>query len=458
MYPEPPMRIVIVGGGVVGANLAEELVHEDHDVTIVDRSADVVHRLAERMDLFALRGDGGSPSVLEEAGVKEAEMVIAVTDSDHLNMFICLLAETMGVSHKLARVRNEEYGTPRALDFIRRKLSIDRIINPEALVVEHIAKIIAAPGATDAYELAGGAILLESFNIHSGSPLAGKKLAEVRPLLPDEPFLIVSLSRHGKPIIPTGDDEIRMGDRIHVVMAKGALPRFLPLVERRRLTMDRAFVTDAGRLGLKVTRMVEKAVPNVVVFEPDAESANAAALELEWSLVVQGPATDVELLQEYDVRACDLFVSAGEDEEQNMMSALMAKRHGARKIIVVTGRHTNVPLLESSGIDVAIEPKILTVSEILSHVRGARVLSVARVAGDAEAIELLVSRRAPIAGRPLRQVQMPKGALLGAIIHDEDGRVEIPTGESVVRPQDKVIVFTLPRARAAAEALVSPAS
>ncbi|MCO5167839.1 MAG: Trk system potassium transporter TrkA [Planctomycetes bacterium] len=450
------MRIVIVGGGVVGQNLAEELAHEDHDLTVIDRDPAVVQVLSDRLDVFALAGDGGSPRVLEEAGVRDAEMVVAVTDSDHLNMFICLLAETMGVKNKLARVRNDEYAQPRSLELIRRKLAIDRIINPEALVVEHVAKIIAAPGATDAHELADGQILVHSFNIHAGVPLAGKRLKEVRPLLPDETFLIVSLSRNGQMIIPGGDDEILVGDHITVVMGRGALPRFLPLVERRRLALERAFVFDAGRLGLAVTRMIERSVPNVVVFEPDTARANVAALTLEWSLVVKGSATDLDLLQEYDLRTCDLFVAASDDEEENLLAALLARRHGARKTIVVTSRHANVPLLASTGIDVVIEPKILTVSEILSHVRGGRVLSVAKVEGDAEAIELLATRHAPLVGKPLREVDIPRGVLIGAIIRREaGGRVEVPTGDSVVQPLDKVIVFTLPEGRAQAEALVS---
>jgi trk system potassium uptake protein TrkA len=452
------MRIVIVGGGVVGQNLAEELVLEEHGITVVDRTPAIVDALSERLDVFALCGDGGSPRVLEEAGLKEAEMVIAVTDSDHLNMFICLLAETMGVKSKIARVRNEEYSSPKAQEFIRRKLSIDCFINPERLTVEHIAKIIAAPGATDAHELAGGQILVHSFLIHSGVPLEGRRLREVRELLPDEPFLIIALSRNGTMIVPTGEDEIQLGDRIHVVMARGALPRFLPLVERRRPTVERAFMFDAGRQGLALTQMVETAVPNVLVFEPDAGRANDAALRLQWTEVVQGSPSDSDLLKEYDVRSCDLFVAAAEDEEDNLMAALQAKRHGARKIIVITNRHANVALLESTGIDVVIEPKLLTVSEILSHVRGARVLSVARIEGDAEAIELLVTRRSPIVDKPLKELSIPKGVLLGAIIHqDDDGRVEIPSGDSRVQASDKVIVFTLPEARAAAVDLLAPA-
>ena len=454
------MRIVIVGGGVVGQNLAEELIQEDHDLTIIDRDPVNVQRLAERLDLFALCGDGGSPRVLEEAGVKDAEMVVAVTDSDHLNMFICLLAETMGVRHKMARVRNDEYTTPRALEFIRKKLSIDRIINPEALVVDHIEQIIAAPGATDVHELAQGRVLVHTFNIHAGVPLAGRKLKDVRGLLPGEPFLIVSLSRNGSLIIPGGEDELRIGDRVHVVMARGALPRFLPLVERRRPPVEKAIICDAGRMGLAVARMVEREVGNTVLFEPDPERAEEAAAILDYTLVVHGSPTDLELLREYDVPNCDLFVAAAEDEEQNLMAALVAKRQGARKTIAITGRHSNVALLESTGIDVVIEPKILTVSEILAAVRGARVLSVARVEGDAEAIELLASRKAPIVGRPLREVNVPRGVLVGAIIHQDrpDGPVEIAGGDSVVQPQDKVILFTLPHGRGAAQELVAPAS
>lgn len=450
------MRIVIVGAGVVGQNLAEELVAEDHDITIIDHSPGIVHSLAERFDVFALEGDGGSPSLLEEAGVRKCDMVIAVTSSDHLNMFICLLAETMGVESKIARVRTEEYSQPKALELIRRKLSIDRIINPEKLVVDHIGKIIAAQSATDAHELAGGAILLHTFVVRPGVKLAGHKLKDVRSLLTTHAFLIVSLIRNGTLIIPGGEDEIRAGDRIHVVMANQTLASFLPLVERRKMSsVDRAFICDGSRLGLAIARRIERIVPNVVVFEPDPERARRAALTLEWALVVCGSPTDVELLREYDVRSCDLFVAAAADEELNLMAALLAKRNGARKIIAVTRKHANIPLLQSTGIDIAIEPKLLTAAEILTHLRGERVLSVARLEGDAEAVELLASEGAPVVDKPLKEVAIPKGMLLGAIIRP-DGRVEVPGGDSVVKPLDRVIVFTLPNARAKATALVSP--
>lgn len=448
------MRIVIVGGGVVGQHLAEFLVSEGHDLTLVERDRDLVARLSDQLDVFAIAGDGGSPQILEEAGLREAEMVVAVTDSDYLNMFICLIAGSMGVKKKLARVRSEEYTSRTNLHLIRSKLDIDRVINPERLVVDQIAHILRTPGALAGHSLAGGAIWLHKFTIQPGVPLAGRLLKEVRSLLPPEhPILIVSLERNTTQIVPRGEDRLQGGDRIQVVMARESLEPFLDLVERRRAPVQRAFVFDGRRLGLAITRRVEELVPNVVVFEPDPDCAQQAALEVQFSLVVNGSPTDANLLHEYDVRGCDLFIAAAEDEEQNLMAALVARRSGARRLIVVTSRHDNAALLASTGVDVVIEPKMLTVSEFITEVRGARVLSVARVGEHGELMELLAAHNAEIVGVPLRELQIPRGMLVGALVRSS-GAVAVPTGDTVIDVGDKVIVFTLPHTRRAAERMV----
>ncbi|MGE0708297.1 MAG: Trk system potassium transporter TrkA [Planctomycetota bacterium] len=452
------MRIVIVGGGVVGQHLAEFLSSEDHELTIVESDGAVAAQLSDRLDVFAIAGDGGSPRVLVEAGLREAEMVVAVTDSDYLNMFICLLAEGMGVKKKLARVRSEEFVRSPTLDLITRKFSIDRVINPELLVVDQIQHLLTTPGATAGFSLAGGKIWLHSFGVQPGVPLAGRQLKEVRELLPPEhPVLIVSLVRNAQQIVPRGEDRLQAGDRIQVVMAKDTLEPFLELVERRRSAVQRAFVFDGGRLGLAIARRVEQLVPNVVVFEPEAERAHEAALGVEYALVVRGSPTELDLLHEHDVETCDMFVAASEDEEQNVMSALQARRRGARRVIVVTSKRENVQLLSTTGVDVVIEPKMLTVSELITEVRGARVLSVARVGEDAELMELLATPGSGAVGQPLREVDIPRGMLVGLIMRataDGGESVEVPTGESVIQPGDKVIVFTLPRLRQQAERLV----
>lgn len=448
------MRIVIVGGGVVGQHLAEFLVSEGHNLTLVEADRDLVAQLSDRLDVFAIAGDGGSPRILEEAGLREAQMVVAVTNSDYLNMFICLLAESMGVKKKLARVRSEEYSERQNLELITKKFGIDRVINPERLVVDQIAHILKTPGASAGYSLAEGAIWLHSFTVQPGVPLAGRLLREVRALLPPEhPILIVSLERNATQIVPRGEDRLQAGDRIQVVMGRETLESFLELVERRRAPVQRAFVFDGKRHGLRIARRVEELVGNVVVFEPDPVAAQEAALAVQYALVVNGSPTDPDLLHEYDVRDCDLFVAAAEDEEQNLMAALMARRNGARRVIVVTSRHDNVAILASTGIDVVLEPKMLTVSEFITEVRGARVLSVARVGEHAELMELLATRNAEAVGTPLREVEIPRGMLMGALVRSS-GEVEVPSGDTVIDPGDKVIVFTLPHARRTAERLV----
>lgn len=442
------MRILIVGAGVVGSNLASQLSLEGHDIAVIDQKSEVVRRLSERLDVYAIQGDGGSPSVLEQAGVRESQMVIAVTESDTLNMTVCLLAHKGGVTTKIARVRNAEYAS------LRDAFHIDRMINPEELVVESILKLVEVPGTTEVADFADGRLLLRAFEVQGDSPMTGKYLHEIKPLMEESPFLVVGISRGEDFLIPSGKDRFYAGDRILVLLPKGSLQKFLPLLNLDSRPPEKAVLYGAGRLGISVARRLEGVLDKVVLIEPDEGRAAAASAALFQSLVLRGAATDLDLLWEADIQTADYFLALGGDDESNVMSSLLAKKHGAKRAIVLTQQPDYVPILDSIGLDIIINPRLVTVSAILRHLRRGKIISVVKFhEREGEAIELVAMPNSGSIGKPLKNLKIPKGAIVGAVFRD--GEVAIPDGETVIEANQRLIVFALPEAIPKVENLFS---
>ena len=442
------MQILIVGAGVVGSNLAQQLSVEGHDIAVVEEDPGIVRRLTDRLDVYALQGDGGTPSVLEQAGIKEAKMVIAVTTSDTLNMTVCLLAHNYGVAKKIARVRNPEYAS------LRETFHIDSMINPEALVVETIIKLVEVPGTTEVADFADGRLLLRNFDISGECPIAGKYLHELKPLMEASPLLVVGLSRGEEFIIPSGKDRIYAGDGILVLLPKESLPKFLSLMGLDETPVKKAVLYGAGRLGIAVARRLEGVLEKVVLIESDEEMSAAASAALFETLVLKGRATDLDLLWEADIQTADFFLALGPDDESNVMSSLLAKKHGAKRAIVMTQQPDYVPILDSIGLDIIINTRLATVSAILTYLRKGRILSVVKFhEREGEAIELQAMPHSGAVGKPLKDLRIPQGAIVGAVFRD--GEVTIPDGETVIEANQRVIVFALPEAIPKVENLFS---
>lgn len=442
------MRILIVGAGVVGSNLASHLSLEGHDIAVIDSRAEIVRRLSERLDIYAVHGDGGSPSVLEQAGIRESPMVIAVTESDTLNMTVCLLAHQRGVDKKIARVRNPEYAS------LKESFHIDLMINPEELAVELILKLVEVPGTREVADFADGRLLLRAFEVQADSKITGKYLHEVKPLMENSPILVVGISRGEEFLIPSGKDRFYAGDRILVLLPKGSLPRFLPLLNLDQGPPEKAVLYGAGGLGIAVARRLEGILEKVVVIDPDEERATSASSTLFESLVLRGTATDLDLLWEADIQTADYFIALSSDDESNVMSSLLAKKHGAKRTIVLTQQPDYVPILDSIGLDIIINPRLITVSAILRHLRRGRILSVVKFhERGGEAIELVAMPHSGAVGRPLKNLKLPKGAIVGAVFHGDD--VVIPDGETTIEANQRLIVFALPEAIPKVENLFS---
>ncbi|MBI4007188.1 MAG: Trk system potassium transporter TrkA [Planctomycetes bacterium] len=449
------MKILIVGAGAVGLNLARQLSNEAHDISIVEQDPALVRKVSDKLDALIVSGNATSKSTLEEAGIQDVEMVLAVTDSDETNIIVCLLAHMYGVKTKIARVRNEEFAVIKSSqndDLFH----VDYMVNPEQITVDSIINIIETPGAIFVADFTVGDILLRGFHVPADAPIVGKKIRELKEIESVDSFLIVAIQKNDAMIIPVGDSQIQPDDNIFVLVARAGLPFFLPMVNRRADEAEKIIIYGATRTGVKLAKRLEHGPVSATIIEPDEEKANAAAVELSETVILHGEATDVGLLKEASIEDVDFFIALTEDEQSNILSALVAKKNGAKKTIVLTNDPQFVPVLSSIDIDIdiVINPRLITAGSILQHIRRGRILSIAKLPGsEAEAIELVAEAGSKIIGKNLSKVHFPEGSIMGAIVRN--GTMLIPNGESVVNPGESVVVFTLPKALEKVQSLFS---
>lgn len=435
------MRILIVGAGVVGSNLAEELSDTGHAVSIVDHRPAVIRQLKERADVLAVRGNGTQPSVLRAAGIAEAEMVIAVTDVDEVNLAICMMADKLGVQTKIARLRNDEYVGPEAL-LVPSELGVDTVINPESIATNNLRRILSIPGSREAASFAEGQVLLVTFDVEEGAEVAGKRLAGLRTLTASRAFLVVAVFRGETAIVPRGDDEIRAGDHIAVLSRADTLHEILPLVQPVVRTTERVVIYGWTLIGAKLARALEQSVRRVVLIEPDRDEAQEAAAELAETTVLWGEARDPDVLNEADIASADYFIAVSADDESNLLAALMARRHGAARVAVLVQEPHYVPILDNIGMDVVLNPRLVTVSEILRYIRTGKVHTVTRLhSSEAEVMELEAMAGSKITRHPLKEIDFPGGSIIGAVLRGE--QMVIPDGNCRIAAGERVIVFAL---------------
>jgi len=441
------MKILIAGAGIVGSNLAQQLSMEGHEVSLVDNDPEVLRPLTDRLDVLTVQGSASSPSTLKRARIDSAEMVIAVTQSDEVNMVVCALAAAKGVPVKIARVRNEELSGDDPL-FDPKDFGIDKAINPEKIAVDYIIKYIDTPGATDVADFAGGRVLMRGFMVTENMPIANRRLIDLREMEAGRGVLIVGIYREGTLSIPNkGDVVIRPGDNIFAVMASESLEPFLTLLNKRRGETRKLVIYGATLTGTSLAASMEEHVDNIVIIESDPIRARLASQKLADTLVLQGEGTDLDILREAGVATADYFAAVSEDNEDNLMASLLAKKEGTRRAIVLTTEPRYIPVLKSIGLEVVINPRLITAGIILQHVRKGRVLSAIPIRdSEAEVLELEATAGTKGVGRPLHKVykRFVGGSIVGAIMRD--GELRIPDGNSVIEPGDNVIVFALPDA------------
>lgn len=439
------MRVLIVGAGVVGSNLAHQLSGESNDVVVVDRNPELINRISEKFDVIALAGDGTCPAVLREAGIERCQMVIAVTESDAVNMVVCASANRFGVDRKIARVRNKEF-VEDAEDFYRESFHIDQLINPEGFIADSLSTMVDIPACVEATEFDGGEVLLAGFTVDQDVPLTRCTIQESRQAYHDIPFLIVAVSHRWRLIIPRGNDRVEAGDTVYVILPRKHLQSFVPLVTHDEVREDSRIVIVAGAPeSLRLAQSLEASGHQVAVIESDPARARMASETLVDSPVYLGEPTDLELLREAGTAEADFFIAAAKEDESNLFTALLAKRKGAKRTVVFTREAEHLPVLRTIGLDVVINPRLATAGAILHLVRRGHILQAAKIGhSEAEALQFEVPEGAPVLGRALSRCSIPRDAILGAVHRGEE--VVIPDGQTVLEVGDRVIVFTLPEA------------
>jgi len=437
------MKILIVGAGVVGFNLAQELSKEGHDISIVDRDPEKMRRISDTLDVLSVIGNACLPTVLVKAGIKNMEMVIAVTNQDEINLLVCFLASKFNIGKRFARIRNEEF-TEKGSIFPPKELFIDQAINPGDIIIDTILKIISTPGVVNVAEFAGGEILLREFDIPADAPLAGKKIHELSGVSAMDSFVIVAIVREGKLVIPRADDMIQPGDKIYTIVDKGFLPFLLPMLNKTVEEVQKVVIYGANPVSISLAKNLEDTIRDLSIIEPSREKAHEAAEILSKCVVHHGSGTDMNLFDDINMNEADFFLSLSEYDESNILSALLAKKHVAKRALVITNDPDYIPILEEIGVHITINPRLITVSAILKHLRKGLVVSVFKLIEDAEVIEIGVDAKSAIVNKKISKVKFPENAMIGALLRK--GEMIVPTDDIEIQTGDSVIVVALPDA------------
>ncbi|MFZ7157988.1 Trk system potassium transporter TrkA [Avibacterium gallinarum] len=437
------MKIIILGAGQVGTTLAENLVSEDNDITLVDNQADRLLALQDKHDLRVVNGVASSPKVLREAGAADADLVVAVTNSDETNMIACQVAYTLfNTPTKIARIRSADYLREKNKLFQPDVIPIDHIISPEKLVTDEIVRLIDYPGALQVSHFANGRISIVVVKAYYGGPLVGYALSALKEHLPHIDCRVVSILRQDKVIRPQGSTIIEAGDEVTFICDTIHIKAIMSELQRLEKPYKRIMIIGGGNIGSGVAKRLEEQC-SVKLIERNPERATALAERLSKTLVFCGDASDQSLLFEEHIENIDVFLSLTSDDEANIMSALLAKRLGAKKAMVLIQRMAYINLLQGGTLDIVVSPQQATISALLGHIRKGDVGSVVSLRhGIAEALEIVVHGEAEssnVIGRQVSEIRLPPGVILGAVLRGED--VMVARKSLVIEEDDRIVVY-----------------
>ncbi len=438
------MKVIIVGAGEVGFHIARKLSQENKDVVLVEINEERVRRVQQVLDVQVIQGKGSSPSVLRQAGLESAEIMIAVTDSDETNIVACMIAQTLSKNIiRVGRVRDPEYrGASGLID--QSFLHIDLVISPEEEVSKTLSLLADTPGTSDVLEFADGRVKLIGIKLDAGNPMAGKRLMEISSEA-GEKMLVAAIYRKESVIVPRGDTRAREGDTLFFVTLPESVKNLLRRFGKKDDHTRRVLVSGGGRMGECVARRLSSKGIGTKIIERDRQRCERLAETLDRVVVLHGEGTDQRLLVEEGIRDTDMFVSAVEDQEENVLTALFAKRLGAKRVVSLVDTTGYIPLASTIGVDVVLSPMLSAVGTILQFIRQGKVISVSTLREDlVEAIEFIAMETSEIVGKSLRTLSMPKGALVGSIVRGEE--VIIPHGDTAIQAGDRVILFARPDA------------
>ena len=438
------MKILILGAGQVGSTVAENLVNEANDITIVDSDAGKLQLLQDRLDLRTVTGNAAHPSTLEQAGIADADMLLAVTQSDEVNLVACKLAASLyNTPTKIARIRAADYLNREAV-FSADNFCVDFSICPEQILTDHITKLIEFPEALQVLEFAEGKASLVAVRAFEGGPLVGNPLSFLRTHMPQVETRVAAIFRKDRPIAPEGTTVIEDGDEIFFIAASNNIRSVLKEMRRMDKPAKRVMIVGGGNIGRRLAQALEHDY-QVKLIEYNKKSCERLAGELKNTLVLHGDCTDEKLLQQEHIEEVDVFCALTNDDENNIMSALLAKQAGARKVISLINRSAYVSLVQGGKIDIALSPANITIGSLLAYVRQGDVAAVHSLRrGAAEALELVAHgdrQSSKVVGRRIDEIDLPKGATIGAIIRGDE--VIIAHHDTQIETEDHIIVFVI---------------
>jgi trk system potassium uptake protein TrkA len=438
------MKILILGAGQVGSTVAESLVGEANDITIVDTDGEKLQQLQDRLDLRTLTGNAAHPSVLELAGIADTDMLLAVTQSDEVNLVACKLAASLyNTPTRIARVRATDYLNREEL-FNSDNFCVDFSICPEQILTEYITKLIEFPEALQVLEFADGRVSLVAVRAFEGGPLVGQPLNFLRSHMPQVETRVAAIFRQDRPIIPEGNTVVQADDEIFFIAATDNIRSVLREIRRMDKPAKRVMIVGGGNIGRRLAKALERDY-QVKLIENNKKSCERLAGELANTLVLNGDGTDEKLMQQEHVEGVDVFCALTNDDENNIMSALLAKQGGAHKVLALINRSAYVGLVQGGKIDIALSPAHVTIGSLLAYVRRGDVAAVHSLRrGAAEALELVAHgdrNSSKIVGRRIEEIDLPKGATIGAIVRGE--QVIMGHRDTLIESGDHVIVFVI---------------
>lgn len=444
------MKILILGAGQVGSSLAENLAHEANDITIVDKNEDTLHQLQDRLDLRTVAGHASHPDILRAAGAEDADMLVAVTDSDETNMVACQVAYTVfHTPTKIARIRAVEYLAHDNL-FCTAALPIDFLISPEQLITDYIQRLIEHPGALQVLDFANGQVQLVGVKAYYGGPLVGHELRTLREHMPNIDTRVAAIYRRNRAILPEGHTVIEADDEVFFIAATKNIRAVMSELRRVDKPYKRIMIVGGGNIGKRVAQALETN-HQVKLLEHNQARAQVLSNELEKTIVLHGDAADQDLLLEENIEKTDVFCALTNDDEANILSSMLAKRRGARKVMTLINRAAYVDLIQSGDIDIAISPQQATIGSLLTHIRRGDVVKVHSLRrGAAEAIEAIAhgdKTTSRVVGRKIEDLKLPPDTTIGAIVRGDE--VVIAHHDTVIQPEDHVILFLVDKSRIA---------
>ncbi len=447
------MRIIIAGDGEVGFHLAKMLQDENHDITIVDPHEDLLKMLESSTDILTITGDSSNPKVLQEAHINKADLLISVLHEQETNLLTAAVGKKLGAKRTIARVSNPAYLFKSKKELFQ-SLGIDELVSPETIAADDIIDLLKQAAATETFKFSHGLLSLFMLKLEKNAYVVGKTLNEIATEHPDLQFRAIAIYRDSKAFIPGGSDVFKPNDLAYVITKPEGIPQLMKLGAKQQIQVNDIMIVGGGRIGRRTAKKLEKN-QNIKLIENDKARCDLLANDLEKTLIINGDARDIDLLEAEDIENMDAFIAVTNNTETNIMTCLHARKLGAKKTIALVEIIDYIDIAQSVGIDTIINKKLITASYISRFTHSAEVTMLKCLSGiDAEVIELVAQPKSPVTKKAIKDLHIPEGSFIGGILRGK--QAFIATGDFQINENDKVVVFAFPKAISKVEKLFKP--